>query len=432
MAGRPPADIPPLLRDGLVLSEPNSSSPALPLSAEIVAIGTELTTGEKLDTNSQWLSLALADLGIPVRFHTTIGDDLKTNVDVLRLAVERADVVIVSGGLGPTLDDLTREALAQLQAVPLVLHPESLEAIESYFRKRGRPMPERNRVQAMFPETAAPLPNPVGTAPGIWMTVARAGREACQIAALPGVPSELYRMFRDQVAPRLPQTGTIIRRKRIHSFGLGEAQVDEVLKDVTARGRDPEVGITAHQATITLRINAPGQSVEECERKIAETSRIIEERLGEYIFGTEDDELEHAVLRLLAAGRKTLAVVESGTKGALAARLADLDDGTHFRQGITLPEQQWIAHEPTRTPLAPAKTEELARWIRATTGADFALAVSPYRVPPTLSADPEIAYVVLDGGGTIVTERVLISGNPEIQQARVVKTALDLLRRRLR
>lgn len=403
----------------------------MPLSAEIVAVGTELTTGEKLDTNSQWLSLALADLGISTRFHTTIGDDLLTNVEVLRAAVERVDVVIVSGGLGPTLDDLTREALAQLQGVPLILDPASLAAIETYFGKRGREMPERNRIQAMFPETGVPLPNPIGTAPGIWLEVPRGERGPCLLAALPGVPSELYRMFLDQVRPRLPQTGILIKRARIHSFGLGEAQVDEVLKDVTARGRDPEVGITAHQATITLRINAQGTTEEECDRKLAETREVIESRLGEYIFGAEDDELQHAVLRLLARHDKTLSVVECGTRGALSAALADLDDGTRFRQGVTLPLTQWNAHEPAHTPLVSAKTEELARWMRATTGSDYALAVSPYDVPSTMSADPAVCYVVLDGAGTIVTERMLISGNPHIQQARVVKTALDLLRRRL-
>lgn len=401
------------------------------LHAETIAIGTELTSGEKLDTNSQWLSLALADLGIPVLFHTTVGDDRKANVQVVRNAIERADVVVITGGLGPTLDDLTREVLAEVAGTRLELDPVSLTAIETYFRNRGRAMPERNRTQAFFPLGATVLPNPVGTAPGIWMTIPRNDRPPCFIAAVPGVPSEMHRMFHDQVRPRLPDTGVLIKRARINSFGLGEAQVDEVLGDVTARGRDPEVGITAHQATITLRINARGLTEAECDEKIAETSRIIRERLGVYLFGVEDEELQHAVLKRLRERNQTVAVVECGTEGALTAQLAALDDGRHFRQGVVLPRRQWLDHEPAGAMLPSSKAEELARWLRASTGSHYALAVSPYAIPPSMNADPEIAYVALDAGGILVTERVVISGNPQIQQARVVKTALDLLRRHL-
>ena len=401
------------------------------LHAETIAIGTELTSGEKLDTNSQWLSLALSDVGIPTLFHTTVGDDRAANIQVVRTAIDRADVVIITGGLGPTLDDLTREVLAEVAGTKLELDAVSLSAIETYFRNRGREMPDRNRTQAMFPVGATVLPNPVGTAPGIWMAIPRKDRASCVIAAVPGVPSEMRRMFHDQVRPRLPDTGILIKRARINSYGLGEAQVDEVLGDVTARGRDPEVGITAHQATITLRINARGATESECDAKIAETSRIIRERLGEHVFGVEDEELQHAVINLLKERNQTLAVVESGTEGALTARLAAVDDGEHFRHGTILPRKQWFEHEAAHNGLASANTEGLARWLRASTGCHYVLSVSPYAIPQTMHSDVEVAYVSLDAGGTLVTERVLISGNPQIQQARVVKSALDLLRRHL-
>src|SRR5690606_23866924 len=133
-----------------------------PMFAEIIAIGTELTSGQKLDTNSQWLSLELAELGIPVHWHTTVADDLVANVQALRIAADRADLVLITGGLGPTLDDLTRDALAQLAGVELVLHQPSLDFIEGFFQRRGREMPARNRVQAMFPVGAEPLANPIG------------------------------------------------------------------------------------------------------------------------------------------------------------------------------------------------------------------------------------------------------------------------------
>src|SRR5579863_9896996 len=205
------------------------------MHAEIISIGSELTTGAKLDTNSQWLSIELAAIGIPVQFHTTVADNRAANLAVLKNAVERADVVLITGGLGPTLDDLTREVLAELIGVELVLHEPSLQIIREMFARRKRDMPERNVVQAMFPQGSEVIPNPRGTAPGVWMEVPRENLEPCRIAAMPGVPSEMKGMFTQFVLPRL-QTGQagalIIRRARINCFGLGESHAEEMLKDL--------------------------------------------------------------------------------------------------------------------------------------------------------------------------------------------------------
>ncbi len=245
------------------------------MKAEIIAVGSELTSGAKLDTNSQWLSRQLADVGISVHFHTTVSDDHTEQIAVLRTAATRADVVIVTGGLGPTQDDLTRQVFAEVASVPLELDPMSLQVIEEMFSRRGRTMPERNRIQAMFPAGSAALPNPIGTAPGIWLELPRdAGQRPCLIAALPGVPSEMHRMFEEQVQPRLPASGVVIRRALVHCFGLGESHVEELLGEVTARGRDPEVGITAHEATITLRIDARGpMKLSVCKRLTSRLSK---------------------------------------------------------------------------------------------------------------------------------------------------------------
>ncbi len=177
------------------------------MHAETIAIGTELTTGAKLDTNSQWLSIELSALGVPVRYHTTVADDLDANIAVFRAAVDRADLVIVTGGLGPTLDDLTREVMARMAGVELRLDEACLEGIRAMFGRRGREMPERNRIQAMFPEGAEIVPNLRGTAPGIAMSIPRAGRNAAWIVALPGVPSEMKPMFTEWVRPRLLALG---------------------------------------------------------------------------------------------------------------------------------------------------------------------------------------------------------------------------------
>jgi nicotinamide-nucleotide amidase len=188
------------------------------MHAEIISVGTELTTGAKLDTNSQWLSLELAEIGIPVLAHQTISDDLDAMVDSIRTAAERSEIVLITGGLGPTLDDLTRDVLAKFANVDLVQHDPSLEHVKSIFAKRNRPMPERNIMQAMFPRGSEPLPNPRGTAPGIWMQHQRTDGSVTRIAAMPGVPSEMKQMFRQQVLPRLDGRGQVIRRARINLF----------------------------------------------------------------------------------------------------------------------------------------------------------------------------------------------------------------------
>src|SRR5579872_1689085 len=297
------------------------------MHAEIIAVGTELTTGAKLDTNCQWLSIELQAVGIPVHFHVTVADDLEANVNVFRSAVERSDIVLVSGGLGPTLDDLTRDVLARLADTKLVLHEPSLEIIRGMFARRNREMPERNIVQAMFPVGAEPIPNRRGTAPGIYMEIPRAGRAVCKLAAMPGVPSEMKVMFQDDVLPRIKprqSTGIAIRTARVNCFGLGESAAEELLGDVTARGRDPEVGITVHEATITLRIVATAPDVPEALEKIAQTKRIIYERMGEYAFGEEDDELEHVIVRMLRARSQTAAIIELATGGLLSHRVTSV------------------------------------------------------------------------------------------------------------
>ena len=391
--------------------------------AEIIAVGAELTSGAKLNTNSQWLSAQLSDLGIVTGWHTTITDDLAINVSALRLAVERADLVVITGGLGPTLDDLTREALAQLVGEELVLDPVSLDLIETYFRKRQRPMPERNRIQAYFPRSSVALINPIGTAPGVWMEVPRAGRGACLIAAMPGVPSEMYKMFVEQVVPRLPGQDRVILKARINTFGCGESQVEEMLGDLTARDRDPEVGITAHDATITLRIIAHGATAEVCQAKIAATALLIRERLGDLVYGVEDEVLEDVVARTLAVSGQTLTTIETGTAGQLTQRWIETGSACYLG-GEVWPASRWDHTRSMRE-----QTRDVALATRERAGADYALAVSPFPLPPTtLNAAPVEACVALASRDGVVEETVFLSGNPAIHQSRTAKIASDLLR----
>ena len=293
-----------------------------PMKAEIIAIGSELVSGQSLDTNSQWISRELASVGITVRFHATIGDDMDENVSAFRVALGRADLIVMSGGLGPTQDDLTREALARTFGVDLVENAESLAAIQEMFARRNRVMPERNKVQALLPEGAEPLPNRVGTAPGVWMR-----REGKTIACLPGVPSEMKIMWREQVIPRLKELGLatrVIVERKINLFGKGESDVEAEAMDLTARGRVPEVGITASEATISFRVSGEGATVEEAEAMIAPTVALIRERFADLILGEGTADMPDAVFAQLSRTSTTLAVAESCTGGLIARELTRL------------------------------------------------------------------------------------------------------------
>lgn len=287
------------------------------MKAEIIAIGSELVGGQRVDTNSAWISSRLGELGIPVRFHTSISDDLAENVSVLRIALDRAELVVTTGGLGPTQDDLTRETVAAVAGVKLVEDEASLRHIKAMFLKRRREMAERNKVQALFPAGSEPLPNRVGTAPGIGMDLGRAW-----VACLPGVPSEMKVMFDEQVAPRLRARGlagrSIVHRS-IHLFGLGESEVEARAMDLTARGRTPEVGITASDATITLRVSAEGADEAEALDRAEPTLAAIRGRFGEVIVGENGEGVADALVKELAAAGATIAVAESCTGGLVAA-----------------------------------------------------------------------------------------------------------------
>jgi nicotinamide-nucleotide amidase len=291
------------------------------MKAEVVSIGSELSSGVRLDTNGQWLAAQLAQIGIDVIFHSTVADDLEANLDVFRHARDRADLVVITGGLGPTQDDLTREVLAQVAGVPLEFHQPSFEWIEGIFKMFNRPMPERNRVQAMFPKGALVVPNPNGTAPGIWMTIDRS-----LFICLPGVPREMKPMFTDWVIPKLRETfalGEVILHRTIRCFGAGESQIEEMLGDLTKRGRHPEVGITASEATISLRVTAKAASEEAARALIKPDAHFIYEKLGELIFGEDDVELHHAVARQLIENSITISTAESCTGGLLGQLLTD-------------------------------------------------------------------------------------------------------------
>lgn len=299
------------------------------MRVEVISVGDEIVTGQRLDTNTQWLSQRLSELGLRPAFHSTVGDDLEDNVRVFREAAERADLVVCSGGLGPTDDDLVRQALAGAAGVDLVLDEASLAHIEALFAKRYRTMPPKNRVQAMFPAGAEALFNAHGSAPGIWMEMEREGGRRVAFACLPGVPAEMKEMWSSGVLPRLGRVAgegrTYLAMRRVKCFGVGESDLEAKIPDLIKRGRDPLVGITVHEATITLRIVAEGRSEGDVDAKIHGTVQQIEGQLGTLVFGQEDDELQDVVIARLRARGETLAIVEWGTGGLATEWLCDVD-----------------------------------------------------------------------------------------------------------
>ena len=407
------------------------------MDAEVIAIGDELTTGQRLDTNSQWLSTELGLLGISVLFHTTACDTLEAGIEVFRNAAARCDIVLATGGLGPTADDLTRDVLAAVAGEPLELSAAALATVEARFARRAAVMPESNRRQAMFPRGSRIIANPDGTAPGIDLDVRRPDGGVSRIIALPGVPSEMRTMWSGTVEPALaamqPDAGVFVHR-RIKCFGAGESAVEEMLPDLIRRGRDPLVGITAHEATITLRIVARGCDRADCLAKIAPTEQTIRNCLGAHVYGVEDDEVEDAAVRALADAGQTLGTIEIGTEGRVAACLSHAEAQ---RRRLTQPhEPAPVYRGSTVLPAvvgadqghSVASMHALAERARTEFGATLGLAIGAARPGPE---GRSVVDIVLSDGQHGERVEHMLGGGPSLALSRAAKTAIDLVRRTL-
>lgn len=403
-----------------------------PTTAEIISIGDEMTSGARLDTNAQWLSRRLGELGVEVTFHSTVGDTLDHNVDVFRIAASRADIVVATGGLGPTRDDLTRQALAALVDQPLELRQSALDHINNLFAKRNREMPERNAVQAMFPVGSLEIFNPQGTAPGVDVTVVRDDDTASRIFTLPGVPAEMKRMFDDTVAPRiLEMVGG--RRNHIEHhvmklFGVGESHMEHQLGEMISRDRIPRVGITVSSATISLRISAIGQSQDECQSQIQSTRGEILERVGQWHFGDgEEFEQYHAVEGILANRRESMVSVEFGRSAILADWFASLGQTVAYRGGFCFADLSELAS------FLNVGSDLALETLRQQSRADWLLSVDQY---PSLESSgdvplpaAEIKLTVVDPDGSFFSTTSRLGGHPSILHSRIGKAALAFLRR---
>lgn len=406
------------------------------MRAEVIAIGDELITGQRLDTNSQWLSEQLVACGVDVAFHTTVGDRLSDNVAAFTAAIERADIVVVTGGLGPTADDLTREALAAAVGLPLERDEASLAHIQALFARRGRVMPERNAVQADLPAGAAPIANQHGTAPGIALVVDRQFRPPCRLFALPGVPAELKPMWLATVLPAVLEaisSARVTRHRLIKCFGVGESALEAMLPNLIAREREPTVGITVSDATITLRITASGADGAAARLAMEPTVAIIHEKLGKLVFGEGEDELEHAVLRELQARKTTLAVAEWATGGLITSWLSAASGSrgrpSPLAAGVTIASvdvAKSLLEASDCAPDSSLMSIRLAEAVRARTGAAIGLGVAAF--PPATDAPDAWLHVAIAADQRTRRLRFGCGSHPAILRPRAAKQALNAVR----
>ncbi len=301
------------------------------MQAVILSIGDELILGQTVDTNSAYLAAKLAESGIPTLYHHTLPDDPKLITDAITQASQRAQCILISGGLGPTKDDLTRHALADAMAVDLQEDPASLDMIEAFFAERKIPMSDANRVQAMLPVGSTMIPNHHGTAPGIHATLNNA-----DIFVMPGVPQEMRAMYDTAILPALRQhattTKTILTTK-INTFGMGESAVGKILGDLMTRNQNPTVGTTVNNAIVSIRIRSESNNPDDARDRLEQTAQQVEQRLAPITFGRDDQTLAATLVTALQNANLTLATAESCTGGLISKLITDVPGSSNVYAG---------------------------------------------------------------------------------------------------
>ena len=406
---------------------------------EIICTGDEVLTGKTVNTNFSYMSQKLGDVGLSVHWETTVGDDRESLLLAFQLAGGRADAVIVNGGLGPTVDDLSQEVAAQAAGVPLVLNEQWLVRMEDFFNRRSRVMPPNNKKQAMLPATAEIIDNPIGTACGFALDIGKA-----RFFFTPGVPRELRRMLEEQVIPRLlAKSGlqTVIHLKRFHSYGLGESHVDTLLTGVDTLVPDGSVklGFRAHYPQLETKLTVRGADLDDIRRKVEPVEREIRKRLGNFILGEDDQTLEGVILKELAARKGSLSIIETFTSGQIAARFAHLPGAEAvFRRGIMARDLEEVGRAVGLESAVPAgeltreTAEAVARAARRQTASTHALAVliDLDDGPDRIEFGGTICLAIA-AGNEVASRRSRILGGREWVRLGAVELGLDCLRRYL-
>ncbi|CAN5266008.1 competence/damage-inducible protein A [soil metagenome] len=409
-------------------------------SAEIIAIGTEMLLGDLVDTNSAWLSQRLAMLGVSLYRHTTVGDNRARVVAAMKEATSRSDLVVTTGGLGPTSDDITNECLGEVAGRKMVEYPEARQHVDEMFRRFGRKPTPSNYKQALFPEGTTLVPNPRGTAMGAMLEV-----DGTLFVTFPGVPVEMRGMFGDTIEPlvRERSDGSIVSRTLWFS-GIGESALAEQVQEFLDAS-DPTVAPLAGQGKVRLRITARASTPEEAEGKIEPVAGEILSRLGDYFFGEGTETLESAVGRLLREKGVTISLAESCTGGLLAKRLTDAPGSSaYFLEGLVtysnqakerllgVPHETLEEHGAVSEPVA----EAMAEGVRKVAGSDYGLSVTGIAGPEGGTEEKPVGLVYVglaDSEGTMA-ERMDLTAWEKSREAireRSANRAFDFLRQRL-
>ena len=409
------------------------------LTAEIIAVGSELLTPFRTDTNSLWLTDRLNSVGVEVRLKTIVGDDDARLEETIRDAMKRSSVVVITGGLGPTEDDITRKIAARALSRRLLLDDEVLEEIKAKFLHWGRKMPDINARQAMVIEGAEVLPNPNGTAPGMYVE-----HDSRVVVLLPGPPREMKPMFETHVLAKLSERagGLRVARRVLRVAGMGESAVDERIAPVYTQYKNPQTTILFNSTEIEIHLTAQGKSEQEAELLLDGLSGQIEDRLGHAVFAFRGETMEEVVGLRLAVGGFTLAVAESCTGGLVAHRLTEVPGSSaYFTEGVVT----YSNDSKTRLLGVPAKVieeygavsaevaEEMAEGVKVRAETDFGLAVTGIAGPGggTTEKPVGLVYIALADDAHTEHRRIMLPGDRHLIRQRASQFALDLLRRRL-
>jgi len=407
--------------------------------ASVISIGDEILNGQTVSTNAAYLSRSLLSISIPVVSSYIIGDDVDSIVRTLNLASDDADVVLLTGGLGPTDDDLTRQALAKFLGVELQFENGLLQKIQDFFIRRNLQMPANNKVQAYIPAGMKAVVNNLGTAPGIMVQI-----KGKLLIAMPGVPVEMKRMFEELVfaeLKRLASRQTVVVRK-LKCFGTGESNVAELLGPVMQRGRNPLINCTSQCGVITLHIIATAKDKNKAQQMAEKDEKLLAELLGKLVYGRGDQTLGEVVGEKLARREKTIAVAESCTGGCLAKLLTDTPGSSrYFTYG-------WVTYRNAAktselgikadfiekySAVSEQVAEAMAKGARRRAGTDFAIGITGIAGPTGGSEQKPVGlvYITLDSDNSCETKRFIMSGDRESIRLRAARTALNMLRLKL-
>ncbi len=410
------------------------------LNAEIIAIGSEMLTPFRLDTNSLWLTERLNSMGIEVKLKTIVGDDEARLEETVRDALRRSEIVISTGGLGPTEDDITRKIFARVLKRRLILHDEIIDKIRTRFARRGVPMPEINARQALVMEDAEILANNNGTAPGMLLQEGN-----CTVVMLPGPPREMKPMFDDSVAPVFKQRAgeLYIVRRKLSIFGLTESRTDELAAPIYTKYKNPSTTILFKDGQIELHLTAQARQAEEAGKLNDEVAGQLEEVLGEYVFSRSDDTLEEVVGELLKWRKYTLATAESCTGGLLAGRITDVPGSSeYFLQGVVsysndakkdllgVPKKLIEHHGAVSEEVANA----MASGIRKRAGSTFGIGITGIAGSGGGSEEKPVGlvYVALADDTQSTARKFVFPGDRQFIRTLSVNAALDMIRRRIK